>query len=156
MFLGGRKLAEFELWHGKPKTTRLVMNINTIVTGIKEDHLQSVQALVIELKISGESAMCAAPPLFATHKNSCFVGAGTTHATKPAVSRLQPEIECLSCACSIDNEPQNTLFFFIFSIDALHVCTAIGSITLYQPLYLKLMDFRTVKLEQKMIQKIGL
>ncbi len=59
-----------------------------------------------------------------------LVGIGTTRVTKSAVFRLLSEIQRLLCACSIGNEPQNTLFFYFFNL--MH-CTPIwnvGSVTL--------------------------
>ncbi len=56
-------------------------------------------------------------------KNSCSVGVGITCVTKPAVSQLLSNIQCLLCVCSIGNELQNMLGFF-FQFDALHICTA--------------------------------
>ncbi len=37
MFPDGRELVEFELQSGKPKTMRVVININTIMTTIKDE-----------------------------------------------------------------------------------------------------------------------
>ncbi len=46
-------------------------------------------------------------------KNSCLVRIHTTYFTKPAVSQLLSEIQCSSCTCLMDNEPQNTLIFLV-------------------------------------------
>ncbi len=64
--------------------------------------------------------------------NSCLVGVSTSPVTKPVVSRLLSEIQRSSYACSIGNEPQNTLFFYLMHCTTMQ---RVSLVTLCYPLY---------------------
>ncbi len=69
-------LAELQLRDRKPKTMCTVTTINTIVIAIELVCLQSVQALVTELYISGVLSMRATPPPFAYYSQELIFGGG--------------------------------------------------------------------------------
>ncbi len=100
------------------------------------DHLVATIPHVLHLHLS-----------LTTNKNSCLVGVGITHVTKPAVSWLQSEIQLSTCPCSIGKEPQNTLVFPFFQFDdALCVCSACRLSISVSPLVQKLSFSREAKL----------